>query len=151
MHIRAMSEKECLDALARLRFGRLGCTYFTQPYIVPIYFAYHEGHIYGFSTVGQKIKWMRANPRVCVEADEITSPARWLSVVVFGDYQELPDTPKYQHVRNLASNMLGQRVKWWVPASAASPHRRAAESVPPIFYRIRIDQMTGHHATPDRG
>jgi nitroimidazol reductase NimA-like FMN-containing flavoprotein (pyridoxamine 5'-phosphate oxidase superfamily) len=151
MHIQAMSDEECLDALARLRFGRLGCTYFSQPYIVPIYFSYHEGHLYAFSTPGQKIKWMRANPRVCVEADEIISPARWLSVIALGKYEELPDTPKYKLERNLASNMLGQRARWWKPASAASPHRRNSDSEAPIFYRIHIDQVTGRHATPDHG
>lgn len=151
MHIQAMPEKECLDALARLRFGRLACTYFAQPYIVPIYFAYHEGHLYAFSTAGQKIKWMRANSRVCVEADEIISPARWLSVVVFGNYEELPDTPKYKLVRNLASNMLSQRAKWWKPASVTSPHRRTSDTVAPIYYRIHIDLVTGHRAIPDHG
>ena len=30
-------------------------------------------YLYSFSTVGQKIEWMRANPNVCVETDEVTN------------------------------------------------------------------------------
>lgn len=152
MHIHAMTNKECLDALARLRFGRLGCVRDNQPYVVPIYFTYHERHLYTFSTAGQKIEWMRANPRVCVEADEITSPDEWLSVVVFGDYEELPDTPKYEFERNLAYQMLRQRAMWWEPAACVAPsHDSTAGSLAPVFFRIHIDQVTGHHAIPDRG
>ena len=150
MLIHEMTNKECLDALARFRWGRLGCARDNQPYVVPIYVAYHERHLYTFSTAGQKIGWMRANPRVCVEADEIISPFQWLSVVVFGHYEELPDTPEYKLKRNLAYEILQQRAMWWEPAAyVASPHRSAADSLTPIFYRIHIDQVTGHHAMPD--
>ena len=45
--------------------------------------------------------------------------------------------------------LLQQRVMWWEPASVASPHHSAADSLAPVFYRIRIDQVTGHHAMPD--
>ena len=37
-----------------------------QPYIVPIYFSYDGKHLYGVTTLGQKIEWMRSNPlRLC--------------------------------------------------------------------------------------
>ena len=62
----------------------------TAPYIVPIYFAYEPDHIYGFTTLGQKVEWMRANPLVCVEVDEVLSHFRWSSVVVVGRYENLP-------------------------------------------------------------
>ena len=149
MLIHEMTNRECLDALTRLRFGRLGCAHDNQPYVVPIYFTYHEGHLYTFSTAGQKIEWMRANPRVCIESDEVTSPFQWLSVVVFGRYEELPDTPQYQFERNLAYKMLQQRAMWWEPASVASAHHSGADSLAPVFYRIHVDQVTGRHAMPD--
>ena len=34
---------------------------------------------------------MRANPLVCVEWDEVTSFDHWISVIVYGRYEELPD------------------------------------------------------------
>jgi hypothetical protein len=36
--------------------------------------------MHGFCMVGQKIGWMRANPLVCVEADEVVNHTGWASV-----------------------------------------------------------------------
>jgi nitroimidazol reductase NimA-like FMN-containing flavoprotein (pyridoxamine 5'-phosphate oxidase superfamily) len=149
MLIHDMNYEECLGLLARLRFGRLGCVRDNQPYVVPIHFALHDRHLYTFSTSGQKIEWMRANPRVCVEADEITSSYQWLSVVVLGRYEELPDTPEYKLERNLAHDVLAERAMWWQPAYVASTHHSTADSLTPIYYRIRMDQVTGHRGMPD--
>jgi uncharacterized protein len=44
--------------------------------------------LYGYATLGQKMEWMRQNPRVC-QIDEIITQAHWASVVVFGHYEEL--------------------------------------------------------------
>lgn len=94
MLIQEMTRKASLDLLARTHLGRLACTQGPQPYIVPIYFVYNAHYIYSFSTVGQKIEWMRANPLVCVQADEVVTSTQWQSVVVLGRYQELPNTPE---------------------------------------------------------
>ena len=95
MLLREMSREECDDLLGRLGYGHLACAHDNQPYVVPIYFVSDRGHLYGFSTKGQKIEWMRLNPRVCVEADEVLSHSQWASVVVQGHYEEYPDTPEY--------------------------------------------------------
>jgi nitroimidazol reductase NimA-like FMN-containing flavoprotein (pyridoxamine 5'-phosphate oxidase superfamily) len=149
MLIHEMNYDECVSVLARLKFGRLACVRDNQPYIVPIYFVLHERHLYTFSTSGQKIEWMRGNPRVCVEADEITSSYQWLSVVVFGRYEELPDTPEYTLERNLAHDMLAERAMWWQPAYVASTHHSTADSLTLIYYRIHMDHVTGHRGLPD--
>ena len=149
MLIHKMIHEECISTLARLRFGRLGCARDNQPYVVPINFAHHERHLYAFSTLGQKIEWMRENPRVCVEAEEITSHFQWLSVVVFGRYEELSDTPEYKFERNLAYQALQDRAMWWQPASAACGPPKAADSLTPVYYRIHIDQVNGHRAMQD--
>ena len=81
MIVDGISEKECRDVLARATIGRLGCSLDNQPYVVPVYLAYEPGHFYVFSTLGQKIEWMRANPKVCLEIDEITSPSEWVSIL----------------------------------------------------------------------
>ena len=76
MVIREMSREECLQVLADARLARLACAFENQPYVVPVYLAYHqpargEPCLYGFTTQGQKVEWMRANPLVCVEVDEV--------------------------------------------------------------------------------
>jgi hypothetical protein len=67
MQIVELSRKASLTLLTKLRLARLACAKGLQPYITPIHYAYHDGYFYSFSTVGQKINWMRANPLVCLE------------------------------------------------------------------------------------
>ena len=77
MLIEEMPRLACIEFLQRVRFGRLACEQAGQPYVTPFYFACHQQTLYSFSTLGQKVAWMRANALVCVEADEITSPQHW--------------------------------------------------------------------------
>ena len=98
MVIREMSREECLKVLARARLARLACAHDGQPYVVPVYLAYQgppdgEAALYGFTTLGQKVEWMRANPLVCVEVDEVAAYDQWVSIIVFGHYEEFPETP----------------------------------------------------------
>ncbi len=146
MLIHQMTENECRTALERVSFGRLASANDCQAYVVPIYFSYDGRHIYGFSTIGQKVEWMRANPLVCLEIDERTSHHHWMSVVVSGRYEELPDSPEFGDERVRAHEALQRRAMWWEPAYAATEHQK---QLIPIFYRIHITQMTGHRATPD--
>src|ERR1700686_887352 len=99
--IQEITRQASLDLLARTHLCKLACAQGSQPYVVPCYFAYNNNSLYSFSTVGQKIVWMRTNPLVCVEADEVVSPQEWMSVIVLGRYEELPDTPEYQFERAL--------------------------------------------------
>ena len=89
MLLREMSREECDDLLRRLGYGHLACAHDNQPYVVPIYFVSDRGHLYGFSTKGQKIEWMRLNPRVCVEADEVQRRARLLEYLQRGHRRSL--------------------------------------------------------------
>lgn len=149
MFIREMTEDECRDALGHASFGRLACARDNQPYIVPIYFAYDGRHVYGFSTAGQKIDWMRANPLICLEIDERTSRDQWMSVVVSGRYQELPDTAEFAPDRAQAHHVLQEHASWWDYATIPGAEwRRKSGPFTPIFYRIQIDKMTGQRATP---
>ena len=90
---------------------------------------------------------MRSNPLVCLETDERTYHDRWVSIVVFGRYEELPDTPEHQRARSHALEVLQSRTMWWEPACVPTERR---ERRPPIFYRINIEQVTGRRATPER-
>jgi nitroimidazol reductase NimA-like FMN-containing flavoprotein (pyridoxamine 5'-phosphate oxidase superfamily) len=150
MFIHEMSEAECRKALEQATLGRLACVRDNRPYVVPIYFAFDGKHLYGFTTLGQKIEWMRSNPHVCVEIDERVSHNKWMSVIVFGRYEELPDEPRYEAARMEAHNLLQRRTMWWEPAFVASSHRDKPRFITPVFFRIHIERMTGHRATPDR-
>ena len=148
MQIQELTKKECLEALTRLKFGRLGCSRDNQPYIVPVYFAYHERHLYSVAQLGRKIEWMRANPLVSVEADEIIDHYHWTSVIIQGRYEELLDTPG-RGERKLAHALLQERPQWWQPALVTSAPVVAPKESTPVYYRIHIDQVSGRRARPD--
>ena len=145
MVINEMTENECRDILSRSSLGRLGCSQENQPYVVPIYFAYEPDYFYVLSTVGQKIEWMRANPKVCVEVDEIANESEWASVMVNGHYQELPE-PQYADERGHARKLLEECHLWWQNALAERQMKLGDDLIASIFFRIHIDSMTGLRA-----
>jgi len=148
MLITQLTAEECRELLARTGFGHLGCARNNEPYVVPIYFAYAAEYLYGFSTFGRKIEWMRANRTVCVEVEEIASLDSWASVIITGQYQELHNMAEDNSERQRAYSLLEQRQLWWQIAKAAG-ELRTTQPLPTIFYRIHIDTITGHRAAPD--
>ena len=148
MFIHDMTEAECRYALRPANVGRLACARDNQPYVVPVYFAYSDNYLYAVSTVGQKIDWMRANPLVCVEVDTLTSHEEWMSLLVFGRFEELTDLPEYKTARELALGLLLKRSsRWWEPPWVCGDHGDMPHPCIPVAYRIQINRMTGHHAT----
>ena len=92
---------------------------------------------------------MRSNPLVCLEVDERTSRDRWTSVIVAGRYEELPDAPGFAPDRARAQEALQAHAMWWDYATIpAAEWRRKTGPFTPIFYRIHIEKISGHRATP---
>ncbi|SRR6266487_2918019 len=149
MLINEMTKDECSAALARASFGRLGCSLDNQPYVVPLYFVYESDYIYSLSTFGQKIEWMRENPKVCVQIDETIGTAGWLSVIAYGLYQELVE-PRYKAERSHARQLLEKRSGWWQVALAERQLKAAEHLVDPLFFRIHIDSLTGLRTVEDK-
>jgi uncharacterized protein len=147
--ITKMRGGECRDLLARLGFGRLACVSNNRPYIVPIYFSYDAERLYCFSTLGRKIKWMRENPLVCVEVDEILAHDNWVSVVALGHYLEISNAPKDAQGRKYVRSLIEKRPLWWQSGYTAAQIRGQRKPVVPVFYCIQIEEMTGVRAAPD--
>jgi nitroimidazol reductase NimA-like FMN-containing flavoprotein (pyridoxamine 5'-phosphate oxidase superfamily) len=142
MLIHEISREQCIEVITRSSVGRLGCSYNDQPYIVPIYLAYDSDWIYVFSTFGKKIEWMRANPRVCVEFEEAAGSSESLSVIVSGEYQELPE-PQFTRERGHARDLLAKKHHWWLNALAERRVSASDQDVEPLFFRIHVDSVTG--------
>jgi nitroimidazol reductase NimA-like FMN-containing flavoprotein (pyridoxamine 5'-phosphate oxidase superfamily) len=148
MVINELTQKECSDILSHTSLGRLGCALDDQPYVVPVYFAYDGSELYVLSTLGQKIEWMRANPKVCVQVDEIQGEAQWVSIVINGRYQELPEI-QYAAERAHARKLFEKRNRWWQTAMAERQLKVGVDLIAPLFFRIHIDSMTGLRALPE--
>jgi nitroimidazol reductase NimA-like FMN-containing flavoprotein (pyridoxamine 5'-phosphate oxidase superfamily) len=174
MYIQEMTRSDCLNTLGGARLGRLACAHENQPYVVPLYFVYEEPYLYGFTTPGLKVEWMRSNPLVCVELDEVAGGDQWTSILVLGRYEELPGPPEWdpeqrrapepwqptarptwtnlpERERLHALELLQRHAGWWEAGCASGTHRNPEEPVTPVFYRIRIDRVTGRRATPNPG
>ena len=181
MLIHEMSRDDCIRVLAAARLARFGCARENQPYVVPVYLTYDvlpggEPCLYGFTTPGQKVEWMRANPLVCIEVDDVVAHDQWMSVIAFGHYEELSHTAEGDDTRQpaerllqvgryegthaptsddqqaIAHQVLRAQAMWWEPActvGAARVHHDPAEPLELLYYRIRVDRVTGHRATPD--
>ena len=150
MFIKELETSECFEILTEKRLGRLACARENQPYIVPFYFVYDEQKsLYAFSTLGKKIEWMRTNPLVCVEADDINNQFEWTSLVIFGRFEELPETSEFEAARNRAYELLSRHAMWWQPAFVAGAHRRQITDDKPIYFRIHIETISGHLAVSD--
>lgn len=150
MRIVSMSQRECKDLLRRASIGRLACSLDNQPYVVPVSFSYHkDDRIYLFSTVGQKIEWMRQNPKVCLQVDEIGGRSNWLSVVVNGRYLELQE-PQYTAERQSALQQLAEYSQWWETPLAERREKMDDVSIEPVFFRIDVASISGLRAMADQ-
>jgi nitroimidazol reductase NimA-like FMN-containing flavoprotein (pyridoxamine 5'-phosphate oxidase superfamily) len=143
MVVEEMTERECRAMLASANVARLACARNNQPYIVPVHIDLEGEFLYGYATLGQKIEWMRENPLVCLQIDEILDDERWSSVLVFGRYEELPAEAEYNDSRRIAQRLFQRRAVWWEPAAVPlAAHERRI----PVVYRIHIGRVTGRRA-----
>ena len=145
MIVHELTPQECTDVLHRTPLGRIGCARDGQPYVVPIHFSFDAEArcVYAFSAVGQKVEWMRENPLVCLEVEDIGDKDHWSTVIVFGRYEEIHAAPAEAEARRRAEALFQQRPEWWQPAAAkvGSTERHAV-----VIYRINIDRITGRRA-----
>jgi nitroimidazol reductase NimA-like FMN-containing flavoprotein (pyridoxamine 5'-phosphate oxidase superfamily) len=149
MLVHELTPVECRDILSRTHLARLACSRAGQPYVVPISFTYdaYMNCLFSFSAVGRKVQWMRENPKVCLEVEEVDDRFHWTTVVVFGRYDEIDDSPERQHARHRALHLFQQQSEWWLPGGAnVAGHEPHAI----VVYRIQIESVTGRRAARER-
>jgi nitroimidazol reductase NimA-like FMN-containing flavoprotein (pyridoxamine 5'-phosphate oxidase superfamily) len=132
-----LDEEQAKTLLSDRGVGRLGCIVDGGPYIVPINYYFEDGCVYSHSLPGLKISALSANPRACLQVDEVESDFRWRSVLAFGKYEEVTNP----HDRSLILIKLLQRFPMLTPVESAI----ASDAGPPavIVFRIRIERVTG--------
>lgn len=133
--ITQLNSRETHKLLSQQRLGRLGCSLDGEPYVVPVNYLMVEESIYVHSLPGHKINVLRANPRVCLQVDDIKDEFNWRSVIVTGAYEELTDPEE----RERMLNRLLQRQPNLTPVESAM--RPGEDKL--ILFRIRVDRITG--------
>jgi uncharacterized protein len=150
MLIHELTPADCADVLSRSNVAHLACCHRNQPYVVPVSITYDPRHacVFSFSSLGKKVEWMRENPNVCLEVEDVDDRFHWTTVVVFGRYDEISDSPDHKDLRQRALHLLNERSRWWLPG-AAKPGGTDHHGV--VLYRIHIDRLTGRRTTRNEG
>jgi nitroimidazol reductase NimA-like FMN-containing flavoprotein (pyridoxamine 5'-phosphate oxidase superfamily) len=135
--ISELDRESAVELLRSGRIGRLACIIDGEPYVVPISFVYDADCALIHSLPGRKIEAMRANPRVCLQVDEIESELEWKSVLAYGTYEEISD---YDERAAGIGRLLGR-----FPALTPVESQIACDAGAPlpILFRIRVDKITG--------
>jgi nitroimidazol reductase NimA-like FMN-containing flavoprotein (pyridoxamine 5'-phosphate oxidase superfamily) len=151
MLIHELTPTECREGLSRTNVARLACSRKEQPYVVPVSFAYDTDSncLFSFSTIGRKVDWMRENPKVCVEVEDVADRFHWTTIVIFGRYDEIGDSAEHKEIRRRALDLFEQRAEWWLPGAAKLRPQDHPGLV--VVYRVQVDSMTGRRAVRDRG
>jgi uncharacterized protein len=126
---------ESREILSRQRLGRLGCCLNNEAYVVPVNYLFEDECIYIHSLSGRKINFLRANPRACLQVDDIRDDYNWRSVIATGWYEEVTEAGEREY--KLAT--LFRHLPHLTPVE--SKIRSGAEPV--ILFRIRIEHITG--------
>lgn len=146
MFVREMSREECQGVVTAGDLARLACCRDGQPYIVPITYAHSSNRLYCFSMPGQKIDWMRSNPKVSLQIDQFASKRRWKCVVVTGRYRELPAAQGRQDERIHAWSLLEKKPNWWEPGGFKPVPQEISGRSAHIFFCVEMEEMTGRAA-----
>lgn len=140
-----LNDNQIKNVLSSQAMGRLACSDGTQPYIIPVTYAYDGIFIYGQIMEGTKLKILRKNQQVCFEVDIITNMANWQSVLVYGIFEELKNTEAKK-----ARDFLFDRVFPLKTSSTIHPFGHEEKGkvnddtrIKPVMYRIKISKITG--------
>ena len=134
--ISSLTREETRALLSEARTGRLGCIDDGGPYVVPVNYVFHDDRIYVHSLPGRKINALRANPRACLQVDDVQDAYNWRSAIAFGRYEEVTDEAE----RQWAMRRLLARFPNLTPVESVAVHD-GQSSV--ILFQIRVEEMTG--------
>lgn len=93
MTYRELSSDEVELVLEKERVVRISFSADGDSYVVPVFFAWHEGALCGLTTPGRKTRMGERNPVVGFQVDSTvtTGPWEWASVVGQGMFEQVPD------------------------------------------------------------
>jgi nitroimidazol reductase NimA-like FMN-containing flavoprotein (pyridoxamine 5'-phosphate oxidase superfamily) len=136
--IKNLDENSALEFLAGRKFGHLGCVLETgDPLVVPVNYLYQNQWIYIHSLPGQKLDALRANPKVCLQVEQIETACRWQSVIASGEFEEVEEaSEKIQILREFIA-----RFERLTPVEAMSVENWNERGL--VVFRIRIKHLSG--------
>jgi nitroimidazol reductase NimA-like FMN-containing flavoprotein (pyridoxamine 5'-phosphate oxidase superfamily) len=135
MSIGKLGDKDSLAILREGTLGRLGCIASSWPYVVPVNYFFDGKDIYIHTLPGKKLDALRANPRVCLQVDEVKDPYNWRSVVAYGTFEEVASEETQENILT----KLYSRLPHMTPVES----RLVAGAKGTIVFRIKVEEITG--------
>ncbi len=135
MNIGKLGDADSLAILREGSLGRLGCIADGAPYVVPVNYLFDGKDIFIHSSPGRKVDALRANPRVCLQVDEIKDAYHWRSVIAYGTYEEVSD----EKIREEILVKLFKRLPHMTPVESGLV-KGLKEA---IVFRVKVDEVTG--------
>ncbi len=139
LKVEDMAPAEMHALLQRASFGHLGCAREGRPYVVPMNYAYDGKELYFFTTEGMKTQFIEANPKVCLQVEEVTDSSHWRSVMVIGQTERLTNPAETER----AMQMIVERDPSLTPAISATQLDTWGRAVDIALYRIRPELIDG--------
>lgn len=139
LKVEDMAPAEMHALLQRESFGHLGCARDGRPYVVPMHYAYDGKELYFFTTEGMKTKFIEANPKVCLQVEEITDSTHWRSVMVIGQAEQVTNAEETQR----AMKLITERNPSLTPAISATQVDTWGRAVDIALYRINPELIDG--------
>jgi nitroimidazol reductase NimA-like FMN-containing flavoprotein (pyridoxamine 5'-phosphate oxidase superfamily) len=120
-------------------FGHLGCSQNGRPYVVPMHYAYDGKELYFFTTEGMKTQFMKGNPQVCLQVEEVTDSSHWRSVMVIGRAEKLTNGVETER----AMKQIVEHNPSLTPAISATQIDAWGRAVNIALYRIQPEIIDG--------
>jgi len=139
--IQTLTDSENIGVLREEDHAHLACHVKDDLYVVPITYAFEDGHIYSHSQEGKKIEMMRQNPNVCIQVEQIQDFFHWKSVIVWGKFEELKGNESSSAMRWYAKK-LAERGNWRV-SSLQLDMSAILESA--VMFKIKVQKATGRY------
>lgn len=147
IEVEEMSDPEIDELLGRVGYAHLACSRDDQPYVVPVHYAYSGGEIFVYTTEGKKSEFIAANPRVCLQAEDVTDNQHWESVIVDGVATRLIGEAE----RDNAFKKIVEINPTLTPAVSIHWMDEWIRENIEVIYRIVPDRMTGRRAVVRKG
>lgn len=143
-----LTREEMEDLLIDSSIGRIGCSSNGMTYIVPVNYICDDNRIIVHGLEGRKIKWMRENPSVCFEVDNIINSTNWKSLIIQGTFEEITDElDRFEAMKLFVDRMIKLKIS---STSMLSPETREERNVRglvahtrPVVFQIKINEMSG--------
>lgn len=142
IEVEELSNAEIESVLERLNYGHLACSRGDQPYVVPVHYAYCDGEIFIYTTEGKKSEFIKENPRVCLQAEEVTDDQHWQSVIVDGVAERLTEEAE----RDKAFKLIVGVNPTLTPAVSIHWMDDWVRENIEVIYRIKPGRMSGRRA-----